>query len=133
MLKLLMTRSSLSECETVSKCIHSLKETHLVFKFTLRSVLLCLFSVRGKNLAPQGTAHLSRSGSRINATTVIDDNPSRYYKDKSCINVYRSKRDWWRVDFGRLIMIYAVEITPGKIEFLKTGNVSVVNLNKEYR
>ena len=72
-------------------------------------------------MAPEGNASLSRSRPRDNATKVIDGNPSREYKDKSCLNVYRNKRDWWRVDFGRLIMIYAVEITPGKLELFEDG------------
>ena len=45
------------------------------------------------------------------------------------------RKSWWRVDFERLIELYAVEITPGKLELMqdKTGNVSDIYLNTECR
>ena len=42
-----------------------------------------------------------------------------------------TKENGGGVDIGRLIMIYAVEITPGKFEVFE--DLSDVNLNKEYR
>ena len=31
------------------------------------------------------------------------------------------KKAWWSVDFGRLIIVYALEITPGKFELFEDG------------
>ena len=95
---------------------------------------MCFFSVSGKNLAPEGTAYLSRSRQRNNPTKVIDGNTSKRYSFHTCLKATWTKRKtWWRVDFDKLIVVYAVEITPGKLIFCKKGNISGVDVNKECR
>jgi len=126
----------LSEYETVPKSIKPFKVTSVAYlQFDLRcNFCACAFSVRGKNLAQEGKAYIIRSRRKCNATKAIDGRTSS--KDNSCLEShYMKRRSWWRVDFERLIELYAVEITPGKLELMqdKTGNVSDIYLNTECR
>ena len=117
----------MSERETVPKSIMTFKVTCVAYiQFDLMcSFCACTFSVRGKNLAPEGKAYTSRTRRKINATKAIDGRTTS--KDHSCLEShYMKRRSWWRVDFQRLIVVYAVEITPGKLQLMqyKTGSVS---------
>ena len=77
---------------------------------------MCFFTVRGKNLAPEGKAYLSDKR-KNNATYVIDGNTSKKYSTTSCLKEYfLHNMAWWKVDFDDKIKIYAVEITPGKLK-----------------
>ena len=82
---------------------------------------MCFFTVRGKNLAPEGKAYLSDKR-KNNATYVIDGNTSKQYSTTSCLKEYfLHKLAWWKVDFDDKIKVYAVEITPGKLKILQEG------------
>ena len=77
------------------------------------------FTVRGKNLAPEGKAYLSDKR-KNNATYTIDGNTSKIYSTTSCIKAYYlHKRAWWKVDFDDKIKVFAIEITPGKLEIVQ--------------
>ena len=115
------------ECETVPKFIKTFKVTSVAYiQFDLKcNFCACTFSVSGKNLAPEGKAYIIHSPWNINATKAIDGRTT----SNSCLESrYMKKRSWWRVDFQRLIVVYAVMITTGKLELMhdKAGNISDV-------
>ena len=54
-----------------------------------------------------------------NANKAIDGNTARVFSDRSCVATYKETNPWWRVDFTKLIEVYAIVITPGKFLILE--------------
>jgi len=78
------------------------------------------FSVQARNLAVEGKAYHSLAFGKKNASKAIDGQTQIIFSDDSCITSRRQEKIWWRVDFAKLIEVYAVQITPGKLHMLQT-------------
>ena len=77
------------------------------------NICLCLrfFPVRGKNLAMGGNVYQSSNDSE---TVISSTTPT--VANGSCQTSQDTDGGKWRVDFDKLIEVYAIEITPGKWE-----------------
>ena len=62
---------------------------------------------------------MSKAFWKENANKAIDGNTARVFSDRSCVATYKETNPWWRVDFTKLIEVYAIVITPGKFLILE--------------
>ena len=61
----------------------------------------------------------------------IDGNHARKYYDRACPNSYESKTSWFRIEFLRLVEVFAIKILPGKFgRYSRDSGIS--DVNKEY-
>ena len=44
----------------------------------------------------------------------IDGNHERKHFDRACPHSYHTKRGWFRVEFLKLVEVFAIKILPGK-------------------
>lgn len=84
------------------------RTTYALHDFIYIMCIICLrfFPVRGKNLATGGKTYQTNTDGILTPTFVNGPCPT------SQVNEGAS----WRVDFDKLIEVYAIEITPGKLE-----------------
>jgi len=75
---------------------------------------MSLFSDR--NLAQEGTAYLRDAFMLHKAPDTINGNVLRKFKDTNCPMSYSALGVWWRVDFVKLVKVFAIKIMPGKFE-----------------
>ena len=75
-------------------------------------------SVSDRNLAVEGKAFLKeiKPWLRKKIPALIDGNHNRAYWDNACPGVYATKTNWFRVEFLRLVEVFAVKIKLGKLE-----------------
>ena len=75
-------------------------------------------SFSDSNLAVEGKAFLKTTyvfeTKKIPA--IIDGNHNRKYWDNACVHVPETDTNWFRVEFHRLVEVFAVKIKPGKFE-----------------
>ena len=63
----------------------------------------------------------------------IDGNYARKFYDRACPGSYSGNPVWFRVEFRRLVEVYAVKYFRGKLEiYSKDTGFSDVNVDKEY-
>ena len=91
------------------------------FQFdTMFNLSNLLFAVVLKNLALEGRASTSSANKKHNAYKAIDGNTKRKFSDDSCIYTHQTRNKiWLKVDFDKPVEVYAVEITPGKMDMLR--------------
>ena len=82
----------------------------------MRNLNLRFFSVRGKNLALGGKAYQYDLIPRAKASETIDGNTTQTSAYGSCPTSRSAAGMWWRIEFDKLIEVYVIEITPGKLE-----------------
>ena len=70
------------------------------------NICLRFFPVRGTNLGPAGKPSQSTPGGNITQT----------FANGSCQTSQDNEVAMWRVDYDKLIEVYAIEIIPGKLE-----------------
>ena len=96
---------------------------------------LCISFFSDKNLAVEGEAFQKSLywEYRNKMSRAIDGNFDRRYYSHVCPSSYSRKKLWLRVEFHRLIEVYAVKYFRGKYEVysIDTG-FSDVNENNEY-
>ena len=76
--------------------------------------LMSLFSDR--NLAQEGTAYLRDALMLHRAPDTINGNVVRQFKDTPCPMSYSALGVWWRVDFVKLVEVFAIKIMPGEFK-----------------
>ena len=86
--------------------------------FTLVSATFVYLSFSDRNLAVEGKAFLKETyrWEMKKIPAIIDGNHTRAYWDNACPQVYEMKTTWFRVEFLRLVEVFAVKIKPGKFE-----------------
>ena len=98
--------------------------------FYISLLILCMSFFSDRNVAVEGKAfqnniyHLFKK--KIPAA--IDGNHARKYYDRACPTSYMSKTSWFRVEFLRLVEVFAIKILPGKFgRYSMDGGLSHVN------
>ena len=66
----------------------------------------------------EGKAFLEKSygWEKKKIPTIIDGTHNRRYWTNACTQVYATTTNWFRVEFLRLVEVFAVKIKPGKFE-----------------
>ena len=75
------------------------------FIYIMCNLCLRLFPVRGKNLTLEGNTYQSTTGGSTTQT----------FANGSCQTSQDTEGAMWRIDFDKLIEVYAIEITPGML------------------
>ena len=93
--------------------------------FTLVSATFVYLSFSDRNLAVEGKAFLKETyrWERKKIPAIIDGNHTRAYWDNACPYVYEMETTWFRVEFLRLVEVFAVKIKPGKLNDIVAGRV----------
>ena len=101
----------------VTKCTKTAKSILFAYCqfYIMCSFCVYLFSVIGKNLAPEGKAYQSYALRGNNASKANDGQTTNRFSRNKCAQSLQKKRAWWRVDWKKLVEVYAVEIMPGKL------------------
>ena len=75
---------------------------------------MVFFSVRGRNLAPEGRPYLSAAPGN-NASKTNDLKTISIFRKDTCTQSGFGRNAWWRVDFVKLVEVYGLEIMRGKL------------------
>ena len=81
----------------------------------MSNVCVHFASVMWRNLAPGGKAFQSDQRPWINATKAIDNADTPKFTTHTCTRTQNRPKSWWRVDFNKLVEVYAVKVMPGKL------------------
>jgi len=105
------------------------KHGHAIY---ISLINLCVSFFSDKNLAVEGKAFQNNlyRWHKNKMPLTIDGNYGRTYYDRSCPGSYTKNSLWFRVEFRRLVEVYAVKYFRGKFEIYSKD--TDVNVNKEY-